>query len=139
MFPAVGHAILAQQWARFPQRFCQGLVNRRVAQRSAPGAAREDGCLFTPRIMPHAENDDFLGQRDAPEHLTRYVSRINITRVRHEARSYRNARSSRIGLCESVNESCKFRGIGRIKASGNSRQAKHAAAPRIKEASKVFP
>src|SRR5260370_26847890 len=139
MLPAVGHAILAQQWARLPQCFRQGLVNRRVAQRSSPGAAREDGRLFPPRIMPHAENYDFFGQRDAPEHVTRYVSRINITRVRHEARSYWNARSSRIGLCESVNESCEFRGIGRIKASGNSRQAKHAAAPRIRQASKDFP
>src|SRR6266852_2467465 len=97
MLRAVRHAVLAQQRAGFFQRLRQRLVNPRVSQWRAPGAARENRRRLALRMMPHAEYDDFPGQRDSREHRARHVSRINVTRMRHKTRSNWDGWLARIG------------------------------------------
>ncbi len=82
--------------------------------------------------MPHAEYNDFLGQHDPREHRASHMSRINVTRVWYKARPYRNGWPARTGTGVFMNERREVRRMGGVEASGNRRQAKHVAAPRIK-------
>ena len=55
-------------------------------------------------LVPHAENNNFPGHRNPREYRTGYLSRIDVTGMRHKAGSYRNGWIASIRGSVLVNE-----------------------------------
>ena len=89
--------------------------------------------------MPHSENENSLGKRDAPKHCAGDVAGVNVSRVRHKAGSCWSRRRLCISFGVLVNESGQFGGIGGIEASSDCGKAKHTAEPRNQTGFEAFP
>ena len=137
MLRAVSHAVFPEERADLLQGRRKRLVDRDITEGGTPCAIRKDGRLLSPREVAHAENQNLAGNRNAGEYRAGYASGIDISCVRHKARPDASGFEWRYSFCKFANERGQFKRVGRIKTSRDGRQAKHAAAPRIKQASKA--
>src|SRR5262249_16085008 len=114
------------------RKFCREVaVNRRVAQRRAPGSLRKHGGIFAVRKMTNAENDDSLGKRDARENRTHDGTGIDVTSIRNQTGADVRAFGQSVMRDVLMNQRSQSVRLGGVESTGNGWQAKHFASEEL--------
>ena len=125
MFPLVSHRIVGQYRAgsRDPGR--EFRIDRRITQRSPPGALAKDGGFFPVGKMADAQNDDSPREGNARVDRPGYAAGVHVTGVGHQAGPKTCRLDLRFGRHTLADQRGKRLGLSGIKNSGDGGRAKH--------------